>query len=87
MQDEIAPYYYPNPSNHKERMYVREEEGVIQFRLWNQDIPEIWEKHGWLDYDLISRAAALYSGDGPNPLSLYDMDSASFLLKEQKKKN
>ncbi len=84
MEDEKGLYYYPNPANRKERMYVQVTDGVIQFRLWNQDVAELWEKHGWLDYDLVKRAAALYTGDGPNPLDLYDLESARFLLQLKK---
>ena len=57
MEDEKGLYYYPNPANRKERMYVRVTDGVIQFRLWNQDVAELWEKHGWLDYDLVKEGS------------------------------
>jgi hypothetical protein len=83
MRDHKGLYYYPNPANKKERMYVRENDGVIEFRLWNQDHPEIWEKHGWLDMDIIRRAARMYKGKGDNPLKLYDLDIARALLREK----
>ena len=64
-------------------MYVRENDGMIEFRLWNQDHPEIWERHGWLDMDIIRRAARMYKGKGDNPLKLYDLDIARVLLREK----
>jgi hypothetical protein len=81
-------YYYPNASNKKERMYVREEEGRIEFRLWNQDRPEVWERHGWLDMDLVNRAMQVFRSEGrkgPDPSKLYDIEMARFLLKEARR--
>ncbi len=78
-------YYYPDPRNKKERMYVRDNEGSIEFRLWNQDRPEIWERHGWLDMDIIRRAAKMYGDKKQDPLKLYDMDIARSLLKQSRK--
>ncbi|WP_028575253.1 hypothetical protein [Desulfonatronovibrio hydrogenovorans] len=78
-----GPYYYPNPKNKKERMYVRENDGSIEFRLWHQDHPQIWDKHGWLDMDIVKRAAGMYEKKGQNPLELYDQDIARALLKQK----
>lgn len=78
-----GPYYYPNPKNKKERMYVRDNGGSIEFRLWHQDHPNIWEKHGWLDMDLIKRAAEMYENSRQNPLDLYDINVARALLKNR----
>jgi hypothetical protein len=76
-------YYYPDPKNKKERMYVRDNGGSIEFRLWHQDHPHIWEKHGWLDMDLIKRAVEMYDNSRQNPLELYDMNVARALLKNR----
>jgi hypothetical protein len=76
-------YYYPDPKNKKERMYVRDNQGIVEFRLWHQDHPQVWEKHGWLDMDLIKRAAGMYEKSKPDPLELYDMDVARALLKNR----
>lgn len=83
-----GPFYYPNPANKKERMYVRKNElGAIEFRLWNQDHPHIWEQHGWLDLEIIKKALALYDKSKYNPLELYDLRVAQAVLKEWEEKN
>ncbi|MFW5731180.1 MAG: hypothetical protein ACOCPN_04295 [Desulfonatronovibrionaceae bacterium] len=74
-------FYYPDPRNKKERMYVRDNQGTVEFRLWNQDHPQVWEKHGWLDMDIIKRAAGMYEKKGMDPLKLYDLQVAKALLK------
>lgn len=76
-------FYYPNPKNKKERMYVRDNEGSIEFRLWHQDHPQIWDKHGWLDMDIINRAAGMYQKKDENPVKLYDIHIAKALLKKK----
>jgi len=76
-------YYYPDPKNKKERMYVRESQGIIEFRLWHQDHSHIWEKHGWLDMDIIKRAVGMYESSKHNPLELYDLEVARALLKNR----
>ena len=43
MKDEKGLYYYPFPLNKRVRMYVRETEGEIWFRMWNADDKELWE--------------------------------------------
>ena len=35
MKDDRGLYYYPSPGNHRERMYVKEAEGVVWFRMWD----------------------------------------------------
>ncbi|MFO7817504.1 MAG: hypothetical protein ACQES5_09020 [Thermodesulfobacteriota bacterium] len=84
MRDDKGFYYYPNANSKKERMYVRKnEDGGVEFRLWNADYPEIWEKHGWLDMDMIRRAADMYKDKNKdNPLDLYDINVARAVLKE-----
>jgi hypothetical protein len=47
------------------------------------DYPEIWERHGWLDMDMIKRAAEMYQGkSGDDPLKLYDINVAMAVLKD-----
>ena len=85
MKDTKGLYYYPNVSSKKERMYVRENEGTIEFRLWSQRSPEVWERHGWLDMDIIQRASAMQKARGNKaPVEIYDIESARFLIKNDK---
>ncbi len=86
MRDANGSYYYPNPSDHKSRVYVRQGTGGIEFRLWHADYPQVWEKHGWLTRQALSAAAALYRerDGGADPLLLYDASVATALLKEER---
>ncbi|WP_045221727.1 hypothetical protein [Desulfonatronum thioautotrophicum] len=86
MEDARGLYYYPVANNTKERMYVRERAGNVEFRLWNMEKPQVWEQHDWLPYDVIEQAAAQYSGGGASPLKLYDLDIALTLIREQRLK-
>lgn len=86
MQDARGLYYYPSPANKKERMYVRERAGQVEFRLWNLERPEIWDRHDWLPFDVIQQAAARYAGKGDPPLALYDLDVAMALIREERLK-
>ena len=79
----VGTFYYPKKKKKKERMYVRENEGIVEFRLWHQDHPQVWEKHGWLDMDIIKRAAGIYKNDNQDPVKLYDMGVAMALLKNR----
>ncbi len=88
MQDDRGLYYHPHPGNSKVRVYVRHAgSGVVEFRMWQVDYPEVWEKHDWIPLDVIKNAAALYrqnsmapsSGD---PMILYDEKVAAALLRE-----
>lgn len=83
MKDEKGLYYHPDPSDHGTRVYVRESAEGVVFRLWRLDRPEVWERHEWLSYDVVSAAAAMYKerGSGADPLSFYDMNVARALLK------
>ncbi|GFK95207.1 hypothetical protein NNJEOMEG_03065 [Fundidesulfovibrio magnetotacticus] len=82
MKDERGLYYYPAPQNTAIRMYVRESFDVIEFRMFNREYPEVWERHGWIPYEEIEMAAEMYKqrGRGTNPLELYDLDVARRLL-------
>ena len=86
MKDELGLYYYPSMQTQEVRMYVREKEGRIEFRMWNQKISDVWERHMWLPYDVIEKAAQMYKdrNDERNPLSLYDLDIAKRLIKDNK---
>ena len=48
-------------------MYVRLSFGAVEFRMRNDDVPEFWERHGWVAYDEILNAAKLYKERGPGP--------------------
>ncbi len=89
MKDERGIYYHPNPNDVKARVYVRRgEDGEIEFRLWQQDHAEVWEKHEWLPASVIREAAAMYKNTGrgqagADPMRLYDSAVATALLKEE----
>lgn len=82
MKDERGHYYTPSLQHPQVRMYVRENEGEIEFRLYNPEEPVIWEKHQWVPYPAIEMAATMYRerGTDRNPLALYDLDIARKLL-------
>lgn len=88
MKDERGLYYYPQPGNNKARVYVRRgEDGGVEFRLWQAEHEEVWERHQWLPVDVIRSAAALYAGSGrggpdADPMRLYDEGVALALLEE-----
>ena len=83
MKDELGLYYYPFPQNRRVRMYVREAEGSVLFRLWNADDPKLWEEHGWVSYDAIRQAEAMYTGKDFDPRYAYDIEVARALIKDQ----
>ena len=85
MKDDRGLYYYPDPSDQKTRVYVREEAGGIEFRLWRSEHPEVWEQHEWLPYAVVSVAAAMYKerGTGADPLAFYDLNVAQALIKSE----
>ena len=86
MKDERGLYYHAHAGNPRVRVYVRKNpEGLIQFRLYDQELPEIWERHGWIDHETIARAASLYKSErnaDADPLKLYDLAIARSLLAE-----
>jgi hypothetical protein len=82
MKDKRGPFYYPFPANKKVRMYVREENDEICFRMWNQEDPELWMQHGWVPWGAIQQAAAMYNGKAFNPHQAYDLSIAKALIKE-----
>jgi hypothetical protein len=83
MKDKRGLYYYPFPQNKRVRMYVRKEGDIIEFRLWNQDDPKLWKKHGWVPYDAILQATDMYKGEDFNPNQAYDIEIAKALIKDK----
>ena len=84
MKDERGIYYYPFPENKRVRMYVKEENRTIYFRMWNADDPKLWEAHGWVPYEAIEAATEMYRGKQFNPNQAYDLNMAKAMLKESK---
>jgi hypothetical protein len=83
MKDERGLYYYPNPANRRVRMYVKQEAGAICFRLWNADDAQLWEQHGWLSYEAIQQAVAMYTGKNFDPRRAYDIELAKALIAQR----
>lgn len=84
MKDKLGVYYYPNPQNKRVHMYVKEEGGMIWFRLWHVDDPKLWDDHGWMPYDAIKQAEGMYNGRHFNPGLAYNLDIAKALIEESK---
>ena len=91
MKDERGLYYYPVLDNKNIKMYVRLniQDKSIEFRMWDDQDPKLWEEHGWVPWPVIQQAAQLYKEeykkDNKNklaPLSLYDIDIALRLIKD-----
>jgi len=83
MKDEQGIFYYPFPQNKKVKMYVQEIEETICFRLWNAEDPDLWKEHGWIPYDAILKAQAMYQQKNDfDPKRAYDLDIAKAVLKE-----
>ncbi|CAN2039912.1 conserved hypothetical protein [Candidatus Magnetomoraceae bacterium gMMP-15] len=86
MKDEKGHYYYPFPQNKRVRMYVREDDDAIWFRLWNADDSQMWIEHGWIPYGAIKEAAEMYQGKkGFDPKQAYDINIAKAMLKKERK--
>ena len=62
-------------------MYVKKEKNTIYFRLWNADDEMLWKEHGWVPYEAIKQAAAMYNNKNFNPGEAYDINIAKALLK------
>lgn len=88
MRDDLGSYYYPNPADTRSRVYVRQGEGGIEFRLWHAEYPLVWEKHGWLPQAALEAAAAMYreNGNSADPMVLYDVAVATALIKEENRR-
>jgi hypothetical protein len=65
-------------------MYIRDKDGVIQFRLCNEQEPEVWRRHGWLSHEELRLASQEYQGQLKDPLQFYDFDIAWHLLYGEK---
>lgn len=86
MKDERGLYYFPNAADHRAACTC----GAVrtaawQFRLWQSDHPEVWDRHQWLDLQVIEDAARLYREErnaDADPLKLYDAAVARALLEE-----
>lgn len=89
MEDSLGLYYNPQPSLPAVRVYVRRaEDGSIEFRMWDAEHPEVWEKHRWLNMEIISMAAQLFSQERDKswqPTMIYDRSVAEALLAEQER--
>lgn len=85
MRDDRGLYYYPNPADPRSRVYVRQGENGIEFRLWHAEHPMVWDKHAWISQTVLEQAAAAYRemGEGADPMALYDIAVARVLLKEE----
>lgn len=86
MEDSLGLYYLPHPGIPSERMYVRRgPDRNVEFRMWNADRPEVWERHEWLSMSVLTMAAALFREQHANsdedPLALYDNVVAESLLR------
>ena len=82
MKDKNGLYYYPSPGNHRVRVYVREIEGEVYFRIWKANDRRMWEEHGWVPWEAICRAAEMYAGKNFDPRRAYDIEIARELLEE-----
>ncbi|MDO5535924.1 MAG: hypothetical protein Q4F72_00130 [Desulfovibrionaceae bacterium] len=87
MEDSLGLYYLPQPALPAVRVYVRRaEDGSIEYRMWDAEHPEVWEKHQWINMEVIAMAAQLFSQerDGSwQPAKIYDSNVAEALLKQQ----
>nr|WP_126381524.1 hypothetical protein [Desulfovibrio ferrophilus] len=85
MKDERGLYYYPSMQTRDVRMYVREgETGAVEFRMWNAQHQEVWDKHEWIPFDVVKTAARMYKNETRNPLALYDEDVAKRLIEDER---
>ncbi len=88
MRDALGSYYYPDPSDTRSRVYVRESGGGLEFRLWHAAYPMVWEKHGWIPQAALEKAAAMYRSMGRegDPMALYDVAVARALVEEERRR-
>ncbi len=87
MKDNYGHFYYPIPANKKIRMYVRDNQGVIEFRLHNQEEPQLFQEHGWISHEAARQAAEMFKARGKgDPLYLYDFETALSVLSDDNPK-
>lgn len=87
-KDDRGLYYYPVPRDKSVRMYVRETMIGIEFRLWNDKHPEVWDHHQWIPMEVVYAASDKYKEERnprANPLDLYDLEIARRLIRDDKK--
>ena len=83
MKDKIGIYSYPIPENKRVRMYVREKNKDVEFRMKNEDDASVWNDHGWVPYDAIQQAQVLYEKRGQfDPNRAYDIQIAKVLIRD-----
>jgi hypothetical protein len=82
MKDGNGLYYYPFPQNKRVRMYVRAKFNDIEFRMWNQDDPQMWDAHDWVPYAAIEQATSMYTGGSFDPGKAYDLTTARALIED-----
>lgn len=80
MKDDRGIFYYPFPQNRQVRMYVREAEGTLWFRLWNETDPALWDDHGWLSWEAVQQAMALRTPKEFDAKRAYDPEVARAVL-------
>ncbi len=81
MQDQHGVFYYPQPENKRLKMYVRIQDGIVEFRPDHADNPQLWEGHGWIAYEAAKKADEYSKQQGKRyPLHLYDFDVALGVL-------
>lgn len=86
MKDELGVYYTPSLQDESVRMYVRRSGQTIEFRMHNPEHSQVWDKHKWVPYEAIQKAAEMFKKQGNsdrNPLALYDMNVAERLLSDE----
>jgi len=84
MKDKTGVYYYPYANNKQVRMYVRNADNTIEFRLWSSTDPDLWNSHGWIPYEAIQEAIKMYDpskGGSFDPSYVYDLSIAKSVLK------
>jgi hypothetical protein len=84
-KDDRGIFYYPVPDKKAVRMYVRETMNGIEFRLWNDEHPDVWDHHNWIPIEVVKQASDLYKKErdpSKNPMDLYDLEIARRLLRE-----
>ena len=91
MKDKRGHYYYPFPENKRVRMYVQQVGPEICFRMWNADDPAMWTQHGWVPYEAVQQATAMFGSQTKSgrfdPQRAYDLTIARALLGEPDRKD
>ncbi len=83
MKDSKGFFYYPHPANKKLKMYVRDSDGIVEFRMDHLDDPSLWENHGWITFEAAKKAARMFKGRGlHDPMALYDFEVALSVLRD-----